>query len=115
MAYVITEPCIKCKHTDCVIQCPVVCFHEGANFLVIDPDDCIDCGACVDHCPVHAIYPEDQVPPQWRHYTALNAQYARAWPEITKPKPPMESAAEFAAVQDKAALLDPTPGSGDAH
>jgi len=113
MAYVITEPCIKCKHTDCVQNCPVICFHEGANFLVIDPDDCIDCGACVDPCPVNAIYPEDQVPEKWQEYIALNAHYAEKWPEITMAKPPLPEAEAFSGIEEKRHLLDEAPGSGD--
>lgn len=113
MAYVVTEPCIKCKHTDCVTQCPVICFHEGANFLVIDPDDCIDCGACVDPCPVNAIFPAEAVPAKWQHYIELNQQYAQQWPEITIKKDPLPTAEEFAEVQEKAELLDPAPGAGD--
>ena len=62
MPYVVTEPCIKCKFTDCVAACPVDCFREGENFLVIDPDECIDCGACVPECPVEAIFTEEDVP-----------------------------------------------------
>jgi len=113
MAYVITEPCINCKHTVCVQNCPVICFHEGANFLVIDPDDCIDCGACVDPCPVNAIYPEDQVPEKWQDYVALNAHYAKIWPEITQAKSPLPEAEAAAAVESKRHLLDENPGEGD--
>lgn len=113
MAYVVTEPCIKCKHTDCVSNCPVICFHEGANFLVISPEDCIDCGACVDPCPVNAIFPEDEVPEKWRRYIDINKRYAALWPEITRPKPALPEAAEYAGIADKAHLLDPAPGDGD--
>jgi ferredoxin len=62
MAFVVTEQCIKCKYTDCVEVCPVDCFHEGPNFLVIDPDECIDCTLCEPECPVEAIFSEDEVP-----------------------------------------------------
>jgi len=113
MAYVVTEPCIKCKYTECVTNCPVICFHEGANFLVIDPDDCIDCGACVDPCPVNAIFPEDQVPEKWQHYIALNKELAAEWPELTTPKQPLPTAEEFKDVAEKAHLLDRAPGEGD--
>jgi ferredoxin len=61
MPFVVTDNCIKCKYTDCVEVCPVDCFHEGPNFLVIDPDECIDCTLCEPECPVNAIYPEDDV------------------------------------------------------
>ena len=114
MGYVVTEPCIKCKYTECVTNCPVVCFHEGANFLVIDPDDCIDCGACVDPCPVDAIFPEAEVPEKWKHYIELNKQYATTWPELTKTREPLPTAEEFAAIAEKAGHLDPSPGAGDA-
>ena len=75
MTYVVTESCIRCKYTDCVEVCPVDCFHEGPNFLVIDPEECIDCGACEPACPVEAIFEEDAVPEQWKDYTAKNAKY----------------------------------------
>ncbi len=75
MTFVVTEACIKCKYTDCVEVCPVDCFHEGPNFLVIDPDECIDCTLCEPECPVNAIYPEDSVPAEWAGYTAVNATW----------------------------------------
>ena len=68
MAYVVAEPCIKCKYTDCVEVCPVNCFYEGENFLVIHPDECIDCGACEPVCPTKAIYPETELPGEWKEY-----------------------------------------------
>ena len=71
MAYVVAEPCIKCKYTDCVEVCPVNCFYEGANFLVIHPDECIDCGACEPVCPTKAIFPESDLPEKWSEYKAL--------------------------------------------
>ena len=73
MAYVVAEPCIKCKYTDCVEVCPVDCFYEGPNFLVIHPDECIDCGACEPACPTKAIFPEESLPAKWTEYTQLNA------------------------------------------
>ncbi|MBI2423631.1 MAG: ferredoxin family protein [Candidatus Hydrogenedentes bacterium] len=114
MAYVVTEPCIKCKYTDCVKSCPVICFHEGANFLVIDPDDCIDCGACVDHCPVNAIYPQDTVPAKWHSYILLNRKYSRIWPALTGTREPLPSAEEFSKILPKADHFDENPGEGDA-
>lgn len=113
MTYVVTEPCIKCKYTECVRNCPVICFHEGANMLVIDPADCIDCGACVDPCPVHAIYPETEVPEKWREYIALNAEYAKIWPELTQAREALPEAEDFANVEAKRELFDPSPGGGD--
>jgi ferredoxin len=86
MAFVVTEPCVGCKYTDCVAVCPADCFHEGEQMLYIDPDPCIDCEACVPACPVQAIFHEDAVPAQWRHYVALNADGARRYPRITERK-----------------------------
>ena len=75
MTYVVTEVCIKCKYTDCVEVCPVDCFYEGENMLVIHPDECIDCGACESVCPVSAIFPEDAVPDKWKNYIEMNKVY----------------------------------------
>ncbi len=76
MTYVVTEPCVKCRYTDCAAVCPVEAFHLDEEMLVINPDTCIDCDACVPECPVEAIYPEDKVPAQWQSYTQLNAEKA---------------------------------------
>ncbi len=81
--------------------------------LVIAPDDCIDCGACVDPCPVHAIYPEDEVPEHLRHYIEMNARLARQWPEITITRVPLPDADVYAEVEEKEHLLDTAPGEGD--
>ncbi len=86
MAFVVTEPCVGCKYTDCVTVCPCDCFREGEQMLYIDPDPCIDCGACEPQCPVAAIFPDHSVPPQWRHYIALNAAEASCHPAITERK-----------------------------
>ncbi len=109
MAFVVTEPCIKCKYTDCVSVCPVACFKEGANMVVIDPDECIDCGVCVDECPVTAIFPEEEVPDKWKDYTALNARLALEWPAIEESHDPLDTAEEFKDVEDKRAMLDEAP------
>jgi ferredoxin len=111
MTFVVTEPCIKCKYTDCVSVCPVACFKEGANMLVIDPDECIDCGVCVDECPVTAIFPEEEVPDKWQEYTEINARLAKAWPTIEASKDPLESAEEFKDVESKREMLDESPAS----
>jgi len=95
MAYVVTESCIRCKYTDCVEVCPVDCFHEGPNFLVIDPDECIDCTLCVPECPVNAIYAEDDLPDDQRQFTQLNAELAKKWPVITEKKPAPDDAAQW--------------------
>jgi ferredoxin len=86
MTFVVTEQCIKCKYTDCVEVCPVDCFHEGPNFLVIDPDECIDCTLCEPECPVNAIYAEDDLPPDQARFKELNAELSRKWPVITEKK-----------------------------
>ncbi len=106
MTYVVAEPCIKCKYTDCVEVCPVDCFHEGPNFLVIDPDQCIDCGACEPECPVRAIFPDDVLPAKWAEYRALNARLSQAWPTISKRKDPPPDADAWKDVEDKRAHLD---------
>jgi ferredoxin len=79
MAYIVTEPCINCKYTNCAAVCPVDAFREGPNFLVIDPDECIDCDACVSECPVEAIFPDDEVPAEWEHYIEWNERLAEKW------------------------------------
>jgi ferredoxin len=105
MTYVVTEACIKCKYTDCVDVCPVDCFREGPNFLVIDPDECIDCSVCVPECPVEAIYAEDDVPEDQREFIALNAELAKKWPPIVARKEPLPDADQWAGVKGKKALL----------
>ncbi len=82
MTHVVTENCVKCKYTDCVEVCPVDCFHEGPNFLAIDPEECIDCTLCVEECPAKAIFDEEEVPADQTHFFRINAELARAWPVI---------------------------------
>ena len=82
MAFVVTENCICCKYTDCVEVCPVECFHQGPNFLVIDPEECIDCTLCQLECPINAIFPENDLPPSKLHCIQLNAELAKQWPVI---------------------------------
>lgn len=89
MAYIVGEGCIGCKHTTCVEVCPVDAFREGANFLVIDPDECIDCDLCVAECPEEAIFSEDDVPENQIPFIDLNAKYAKVWPLIDQPKEPL--------------------------
>ena len=86
MTYVVDENCIRCKIMDCVEVCPVDCFYEGENMLVIHPDECIDCGVCVPECPVDAIKPDTE--PGLEKWLRLNAEYAKVWPNITMKKPP---------------------------
>ena len=92
MAMVVTEPCFGCKYTDCVVVCPVDCFHEGESMLYIDPEECIDCGACVPECPVEAIFYEGDVPPEWEGYIELNREMAPQCPQITEQKAPLARA-----------------------
>lgn len=106
MTYVVTESCIKCKFTDCVDVCPVDCFHEGPNFLVIDPDECIDCTLCVPECPAEAIFAEDDVPASQRDFIALNAELARGWPVILERKDPPADADDWLKQKEKRVLLE---------
>ncbi len=106
MTFVVTESCIKCKYTDCVEVCPVDCFHEGPNFLVIDPDECIDCTLCEPECPVNAIMSEDDVPENQKHFTKLNADLAKNWPVITEKKDAPPDAKEWEDKKEKLALLE---------
>ncbi len=105
MPYVVAEPCIKCKYTDCVEVCPVDCFKEGPNFLVIDPEECIDCGACVPECPTEAIFLDEDLPAQWTDYIEINARLAAKWPEITEQADPLPEAEEYKDIADKRSML----------
>lgn len=95
MTYVVTDNCIKCKYTDCVEVCPVDCFHEGPNMLVIDPDECIDCTLCVPECPINAIYAEDDLPADQEQFLQLNTELAKVWPVLTEMKDAPDDAAEW--------------------
>jgi len=136
MAYVVAEPCIKCKYTDCVAVCPVECFYEGENSLVIHPDECIDCGACEPECPTTAIFEESALPEKWKAFIELNAVFSgakagsdantagwpesvagavkggdfEAWPTITATKPAMPDADEQAKIESKFAEFSTKPG-----
>jgi ferredoxin len=110
MAHVVAEPCINCRYTECASVCPVDCFYEGVNFLVIHPDECIDCGACIPVCPANAIFADGELPERWARFRDLNAQYSRVWPRIVASKPRRPDADQWAEVQDKGDLLDPRPG-----
>jgi ferredoxin len=101
MTYVVTENCIRCKHTDCVEVCPVDAFREGENFLVISPDDCIDCALCVPECPVEAIFPDGEVPADQHQFIALNNDLSNSWPIITGKKDAPADAHEWADVKNK--------------
>ena len=105
MAFVVAEPCVKCKYTDCVDVCPVDCFYEGENFLVIEPDECIDCGACVPECPVEAIFDEDELPEAWSEYTEMNARLSEEFKNITEKQDPLPDADDWKDVEEKRHLL----------
>ena len=106
MTYLVTDNCIKCKHTDCVEVCPVDCFYEGPNFLVINPDECIDCGVCVPECPVNAIVPDTDKNINVVFWTDLNSRLADKWPSITKRKAAPDDAAEWKDKPNKIDLLE---------
>ena len=106
MAYVVTEACIKCKYTDCVEVCPVDCFHEGPNFLVIDPNECIDCTLSVAECPAEAIFAEDDVAADQQEFIALNAELAQRWPVIVEKKPPLPEHETWLKERDKRRYLE---------
>jgi ferredoxin len=101
MTFVVTENCINCKFTDCVEVCPVDCFYEGPNFLVIHPDECIDCGLCEPECPAEAIYEENDLPTGQEHFLELNAELAQNWPVITEMKDKKDDSDDWNGKPDK--------------
>ena len=106
MTYVVMENCIKCKYMDCVEVCPVDCFHEGANFLVIDPEECIDCALCEPECPIEAIVSEDDLPESQAHFLELNTDLSKEWPVITEKKDAPADASEWEGKPGKLHLLE---------
>lgn len=106
MTYVVTENCIRCKYTDCVDVCPVDCFHEGPNFLVIDPEECIDCTLCVPECPAEAIFADDDLPAGQEHFLELNAELAKQWPVISEKTVPLPDAEQWDGAEDKLKFLE---------
>ena len=111
MAFVVTESCIKCKYTDCVDVCPVDCFREGPNMLVIDPDECIDCAVCVPECPVNAIYAAEEVPENQQALVALNAELSKSWRVITQSSAPLPDADAWKKQTAKLPLLERGTGA----
>jgi|TARA_B110000858_G_scaffold3140_1_gene3618 ferredoxin len=118
MTYLVLDNCVKCKHMDCVEVCPVDCFYEGENMLVINPDECIDCGVCEPECPVDAIVPDNSFndPSEAIRWEEINRQYSLIWPVITTARPDdvPKDAAEWNGVPNKFEdHFDPAPGKGD--
>jgi ferredoxin len=111
LTYIVNESCIKCKYMDCVEVCPVDCFYEGENMLVIHPDECIDCGVCEPECPVDAIKPDTE--PGLEKWLDINIKYSLVWPNITVKRQPPPDAKEWEGKPDKVNLLSPNPGTGD--
>ena len=133
MAYIVADPCIKCKYTDCVAVCPVECFYEGENCLVIQPDECIDCGACEPECPTTAIFEESALPDKWKAFVEINSVLSGAkppsdadtegwpqqltdavkspgfepWPVIIETKDALPEADDFAEVENKIGDMSP--------
>jgi ferredoxin len=113
MTYIVTDACVRCKYMDCVEVCPVDCFYEGANFLVIHPDECIDCGVCEPECPVDAIVPDSHDSPDGK-WLKVNTEFAKIWPNITRKGTPPSDADAFKDEKGKFEKhFDPSPGSGD--
>ncbi|MFF3336673.1 4Fe-4S dicluster domain-containing protein [Streptomyces sp. NPDC002888] len=101
MTHVVTEQCVHCKFAECITYCPVACFREGDTFLVIDPEECIDCGNCVEACPADAIYPEDELPPELEPALEWNARLAQQLPLATTDVAPLDDAEEWVGRPDK--------------
>jgi ferredoxin len=109
MTYVVTENCIRCKYMDCVEVCPVDCFYEGENMLVIHPDECIDCGVCVPECPAEAIQADTD--PNLEKWLELNSKYAALWPNITKRRESPADAKDWDGVANKVEQFNPEPAA----
>ena len=105
MTHVVTDACVRCKYTDCVDVCPVDCFKEGPHFLVIDPDECIDCAVCIPECPVNAIFAEEDRPADQLHFTAINRDLSPQWPVISKSHEPLPDAEQWKDLTNKYATL----------
>ncbi|RIK94944.1 MAG: ferredoxin [Proteobacteria bacterium] len=110
MTYVVTEACIKCKYMDCVEVCPVDCFYEGENMLVINPNECIDCGVCEPECPADAIRPDTE--DGLEQWLKLNAQYAESWPNVTQKGNVPADADEWKGKEEKLQFFSDKPGKG---
>ena len=115
MAYVVTESCIKCKYTDCVEVCTVDCFYEGPEFLVIHPDECIDCGLCEPECPIEAIYADDELPENQIEFIEINAKLADVYENITEAKDALPDADNYKDIEEKVQFLNIEVASEDAE
>lgn len=117
MTYVVTENCIRCKYTDCVEVCPVDCFYEGENMLVINPDECIDCGVCEPECPADAIKPDTAADGQpasdLQKWLTTNRAFAATWPKITRRKDPLPEAERYNGMAGKVQFLSESPAKTD--
>ena len=112
MTYVVTDNCVRCKYTDCVEVCPVDCFYEGENMLVIHPDECIDCGVCEPECPADAIRPDTE--PKLEKWLEINRKYSELWPVITKRREALPEAKDYDGKPNKfEQYFSETPGEGD--
>ena len=105
MTFIVTEKCIKCKYTDCVEICPVECFHEGPNMLVINPDECIDCGLCEPECPINAIQSEYEITSNNKKFIDINKRLSKKWPLINVSKKALSSANEWKDRKNKISFL----------
>ena len=112
MTYIVNDLCIKCKYTDCVEVCPVDCFYEGENMLVINPDECIDCGVCEPECPAEAIIPDTE--PEAEAWLEINRKFSEKWPNITRKVDSMPGADDMQQVKGKfGKFFSPAPGKGN--
>ena len=109
MTHVVTEACIACRFTDCVSVCPVDCFHVGENFLVINPDGCIDCGVCIPECPEEAIHADTTLPEDQAHFVEINRDLSRQWPVIVEALPHLPDASAHRGASGKLQLLRTWP------
>jgi ferredoxin len=105
MTFVVTEQCIRCKFMNCIKPCPVDCFYEGPEFLVINPDECIDCAVCVTECPVNAIYPDKDLPADQRDFLEINRHFSQIWPHADASSPPLPEREQWREVPMKRQFL----------
>ncbi|UOF93871.1 MAG: ferredoxin family protein [Bordetella sp.] len=105
MTHVVTENCINCKYTDCVDVCPVDCFREGPNFLVIDPDECIDCAVCISECPANAIFYDEDIPEDQLKFLKINAELSSIYKNISRSKTPPIDSDEWNGIKNKIQYL----------